>query len=376
MKKFKQVLTAILFFSFVLTFSVFTIVREKGTTSYQENRRLAEMPDLNAYSLVSGSLVPQLGSYIADHFAGRSYWLNVRSFIDTNVGERVVNGVYIADNMLLGINDSENMKINSFTDAVNQFSDDYAGTLYFAAVPTSTGVYGEMLPVYMNVGSEKNKIDELYENLGNSVRKIDTYNILKMLNDNYIYYRNDSKWTSYGAYCVYRTVIQKLGFSPIAYDHYTIEHTTGDFRGNLYNKSQYRSIKADMLDIYDYSAGSEIVSCTAVENNGKEHPAELYDKNFIGTNDMYKLYLGESAPLIHITTNVNNERKLLVIKDDYADCFIPFLTQHYSEICVISPDVLTKELSSFIDKNDYEQALFIYGIENISDETAPDSINK
>ena len=32
---------------------------------------------------------------------------------------------------------------------------------------------------------------------------------------------------------------KKLGFSPTAYDKYTIDHVTDGFRGDLYNRSQY-----------------------------------------------------------------------------------------------------------------------------------------
>ena len=81
---------------------------------------------------------------------------------------------------------------------------------------------------------------------------------------------------------------------------------------------------------------------------------------------MYNAYLGEEVPLLKITTTVKNERKLLVIKDDYADCFIPFLTQHYSEIDVVSPELIEGKISDHIRFSDYEQVLFLFGIENLS----------
>lgn len=368
MKKFRNILTAILFFAFTLAFLTATIIRKKGTVSYQENRLLQSKPSVCTGAFINGDYVNQLSGYIADHFAGRSRWMNAKSFIETNVGERIVNDVYIADNMLLGIDRGEQSETAQFADTINKFSETCEGSVFFAAIPSSSGVYDDLLPEYMNIGSEKTQIDGLYSSLDSSVKKIDAYSILRMLNDNYIYYRNDSKWTSYGAYCVYRTVIQKLGFSPIPYDKYTIEHVTGDFRGNLYNKSQYSSIKADMLDIYEYSGGTEITSCVAIDNNGNIRERGLYSKSSINTNDMYRLYLGEPAPIINIKTNLGNGRRLLVIKDDFANCFISFLTQHYSEICVVSPDQLDKNLGEFIDVNDYEQTLFLFGIGNISDD--------
>jgi hypothetical protein len=212
------------------------------------------------------------------------------------------------------------------------------------------------------------QINELYGDLRENIREIDAYNILKMLNENYIYYRSDTKWTSYGAYCVYRTVIQKLGFSPTAYDKYTIDHVADDFSGNLYARTFYSDVKPDIIDIYRYPDGAEILSCTGYDNGMKSFSGELYDKSLLDSDDMYDMYLGEKRPLVRIRTTVNNERKLLVIKDSFADCFVPFLTQHYSEIDVIAPEYMKGSVKDFVDLADYEQILFLFGIDSMDDE--------
>jgi len=91
---------------------------------------------------------------------------------------------------------------------------------------------------------------------------------------------------------------------------------------------------------------------------------------------MYNVYLGEEVPFLRIKTTVKNERRLLVVKDSYADCFIPFLTQHYSEIDVISPELIEGSVRDFIDLNDYEQTLFLFGIENLSREGMLSALKK
>lgn len=357
-------------------FLLLTVFREKGEKSYQENRSLASFPEISFSSLADGSYTDSLGEYITDHFAGRSFWISAKGALDANIGERSVNGVYITDGMLLDSASCSGKFTDKNAEAAAEFVNSYDGAVYFAAIPSSAGVYSDVLPELITQNNEKQQIDRLYEALGANVRKIDAYSVLKLLNDNYIYYHNDCKWTSYGAYCVYRTVIQKLGFLPLAYDKYTIEHVTGDFRGNLYNKTQYTNVKADMLDIYSYNDGAEIISCTGYENDGTAYEKKLYDKSYIDTNDMYRLYMGDDAPLVIIKTSVNNDRRLLVIKDSYADCFIPFLAQHYSEIAVVSPGYVENGLSSLIDRNDYAQTLFLFGIETLSEEDVLECINK
>lgn len=375
--KFSKISTAILLLSLILFFLTYTLFREKGKESFQENRKLASLPKISIESLLDGSFMREFSDCFTDHFAGRSYWISAKGYIDAQVGESIVNDVYIDDDMLLYAGEPFTLPFDDISTEINQYAADYEGAVYFTAVPTSSGVYTDRLPEYLTHNTEQQQIDQLYSSFSSEIKKIDSYSILKMLNENYIYYRNDSKWTSYGAYCVYRTVIQKLGFLPTAYDKYTIEHVTGEFRGNLYNKSQYTGIKEDMLDIYSYDDGEEIISCTAIDEDGNTvHDKKLYDRSYIGTNDMYKLYLGNEAPIIKIKTSVNNEKKLLIIKDDYANCFIPFLVQHYSEITVASPEYMKNGLGYYLDKNDYAQTLFLFGVDTLSENINLSIINK
>lgn len=368
-------ITAVLILMVISVVFILTLCEKKDDFSISENRDLTSFPEMSVSSLLDGSYGKQLGEYFTDHFLKRENLISMQTNIESAISEKIVNGIYISDEMLLDA-DVSSWEISSANiDYVNDFFYNYSGTMYFACLPTSSGVYSEMLPEYLMVNTEQKQINYLYNGFDDSIRKIDTYNILRMLNDNYIYYRNDSKITSYGAYYVYRTVIQKLGFQPISYDKYTIKHITSDFRGNLYNKCLYNGTKSDILDVYSYSGGAEITSCTAYSNNGINYRKVLNDESFLSSGDMYKMYIGTEEPFIRIKTSVKNDKKLLLIKDRYADCFIQFLIQHYSEIAVISPEDMEKPLSSFINPDNYEQVLFLFGIDSMDNENLFELIN-
>ena len=131
-----------------------------------------------------------------------------------------------------------------------------------------------------------------------------------------------------------------------------------------------------MLDVYDYAAGAQVVSCTKTDNDGKTTDCQLYDKSLLGSCYEYGMYLGDDAPFVRICTSVNNDRRLLLIKDEYADCFVQFLIQHYSEIAIVSPQHMTRSLSSFVNVGDYEQTLFLFGIENLGTDGLLDMITE
>lgn len=365
MKKFRYNITAALLALITGTVTAAGLFTKKSTESFQENRKLADIHDTIKNISESGKAFDGLSVYFADHFVGRNRLITAKADIDSAIGEKIVNDVYIADNMLLDASRGDTGLFSSEAVRINGYAKKYKGTVYFTAIPSSSGTYSELLPEHLRTDDQEKDIEMLYSELDSAVKTINAYNILKMLNDNYIYYRNDSKWTSYGAYCVYRSVIQKLGFLPTAYDRYTIEHISSDFRGNLYNRSQYDRIKPDIIDIYSYDDGSEVLSCRGISVDGKEIDVNLYNKDLVGSSNEYGVYPGGDSPILKIRTNIRNNKKLLVIKDDYANCFIPFLLQHYSEIAVVTPEKLTKNTDLPIDPDDYEQTLFLFGIEDL-----------
>ena len=240
-----------------------------------------------------------------------------------------------------------------------------------AAVPTATGVYGNLLPEHLRSDTEKAQISRFCDHISTGVRRIDTYTLLKTLSDQNIYYNTDSRWTCYGAYCVYRTVIQKLGFIPISYGRYSISHVTDEYLGDLYRRAMCKRCRSDILDVYTISDGAEITECTGMDNQGIVTEKQLFDREAAKGQEKYQLYLGEPLPLIRISTTVSNERKLLVIGDSFADCFIPFLTQHYSEIVYFRPKYASRQLTSFLDPDDYEQTLLLMGIDTLSEGSIP-----
>ncbi|MDE5916693.1 MAG: hypothetical protein K2G62_01030, partial [Oscillospiraceae bacterium] len=64
--------------------------------------------------------------------------------------------------------------------------------------------------------------------------------------------------------------------------------------------------------------------------------------------------------------NVDNGREILIIKDSYANSFVPFLIQHYSRISLIDPRYVKGSIEDFADPDDYDQVLFLYNASTFS----------
>lgn len=369
-------ITAVLVLGVMILFGIFFVFGNKKAFSENENRELADTPEFSISDAADGELTKNAEKYFTDHFPFRDRFIAGSAKLSTLVSESIVNGVYVSGDRLLDMSAEKRDTTDKSAELINKFCEDHSSAAYFVCVPTSSGVYGDEFPQYYQKNIENRQITSFYNSLSADIRRIDAYNILKMLNENYIYYRNDNKWTTYGAYCVYKTVIQKLGFSPIPYSKYTVEHVDFDFRGDLYDITQYKDVVPDTIDIYKCISGDKIKSCVSYNNSGKREKLKLCDKERLDSPYKYDVYMGETKPYLNIKTTVNNNRKLLVIKDKFGDCFIPFLTQHYSEIAVVSPEALRVPLSSVVNVDSYEQTLFIMGVNSMSSSDLFELLNK
>ena len=280
----------------------------------------------------------------------------LKSRTDLIIGEKMIQGVYITKERLLEKQFSET---GGNAEKLNQFYEKYHIPVYLVLVPSATAIYESNLPANaLNVNQEE-LIKSVYAGTGTGIRCIDAYAVLRSLKENYIYYRTDSHWTSYGAYHVYQSAIQKMGFTPVSYQKYVISHLSTEFRGNLYQKTLYDAVKPDVLDCYTNETGSKITEILAYDGEKVEKREELHDTEALKTENMYEFYLGKPCEKLIIRTDLDNDKKLLLYQDSYGDCMLPFLLQHYHEICVVN---LEKMNCSEIHPEEYTQVMVLSSI--------------
>ncbi len=321
----------------------------------------SSLEKLTLQSFLNGAWAEQTENYLQQHIGFHDTLFRIKSNIDLFLGEKMIQGVYITDDMLLEKLSSDDIPEPSVSaQPVNDFYEQTQIPTYFILVPSASDIYRTKLPANAVNAEQKNAIQQIYLSTSNGIHCIDAYNILSSLKDNYIYYRTDSHWTCCGAYYVYQSTIQKMGFTPISYQKYVISHMTADFYGDLYEKTLYDNIRADVLDYYYDESGVQITSITVNDNPQNEiKSSHLYDTSAFLKNNPYQFYLGQPCEKLTIRTNLNNHKKLLLYKDSFADCFIPFLIQHYNEICIINLEQTTSENLPLPSSNTYTHTLIL-----------------
>ncbi|MDO5560847.1 MAG: DHHW family protein [Oscillospiraceae bacterium] len=373
MKKKQHIISTILFLIIIFVFPVTLLVSKKTEFSDIENRKLQKAPSFSFDSWFSKSFMTNTESYIADHFPGRTGWVKTKIKTQLMLGKTELNGIYITDKRLIEhIEEPDYTNADISVAAINDFAEKTGVPAYVVIAPTSGGIYADTLGKNAPQYSQKEIINHIYAQAGQKVSVIDIYDLLYATRDDYIYYRTDHHWTSLGAYYAYNYVIQKLGFTPIAYSKYNIEHASSDFLGTYYSKTLYTDIQADTIDIYTYNDGKSVTSCTVSTGNQEKTYDDIYFRENLQKKDKYTTYLGPNVPVINIRTNLESDKKILIFKDSYANSFVPFLTQHYSQITVADMRYI-QNYRDYFDPSDFSQILFLYNATTFCDD---DNIKK
>lgn len=356
----KKILT-LLFVLFVFGFAAAAILLPDTLFSPMENRNLAQMPQVTVDSVLSGSFEQDFETAFADQFPARNLWIGVKSAFEGLLGKRENNGVYICKDRLIediGMPDAERIEQN--IRLVNRFVEGCEVSVYFTLIPTAALVYEDELPKGAPVCDERALIDYISDSV--AAESIDTVSALENGEGN-LFYRTDHHWTSEGASLGAKAVLKAMGYTVSASDAEPVT-VTEEFYGTLYSKAGRWSVQPDTMEIYVPQEGSTV---TRIEN-GEETEGALYDYDKLTEKDKYAFFMGGNQPLAVVKTG-HEGKKLLLVRDSYADSEIPFLCEAFSEIHVVDLRYYKTGLLSYIEENGIDEVLISYSIRNFMTDT-------
>lgn len=342
----RKMLIVIIGITLMLSVSFFTT--EKSYFSENENRNLFTFPEFNIKDLLSGEYFKDIDSYINDHFNFRNTFLKLKTKYELFLKNTLINGVYVSDNYLF-LKYEKNSEINKVVSTLNNFYNNIDIEANLILVPSSSLVNTELLPKFVSTSFEKEDIKYVLNNL--NFPSIDVYDALVEENQRYdVYFKTDHHYSIYGANAVYKSFCEYKNFECVKH---TFTLASKDFYGTLSSKVNIFNIKDE---IYYYKTDEVKVTYEA-ENLIED---SLYDYGYLLEKDKYSFFLKGNHSLITIETSMKNDKSILVIKDSYANSFIPFLTDHYEEIHVIDLRFYNMEVSKYALENDIDEVLFFY----------------
>lgn len=352
----------ILFVAFLGGFLLLNIALPDRTFSDMENRNLAGKPALSLGSVFSGRFESDAESYVTDQFALRDHWIALKAYAERLLGKRENNGVYIcSDTLIERIDEPDADRLAANLSAVSRFAESSAVPVYFTLIPSAAEIWRDKLPAGAPRCDERALIERLAAET--QAVSIDTLSALSAHSDEALYYRTDHHWTSLGALYGAQALLDGMGIETCAADSAPV-CVTDAFYGTLYSRSGARYIQPDGIDVY--VPGGEI-TVTHIEGE-KEVVTGLYDAEKLAVKDKYAFFMGGNQPLAVVRTG-NEGKKLLLIRDSYADCEIPFLCGAFSEIHALDLRYYRDSLSAYIEENGIDCVAISYSLRSFVGDT-------
>lgn len=374
MKKKQQWVIIGFFLLMIFGFTAAGLVKPDRDFSEKENRVLAKMPEADLEDIFDGTFSAGYETYLTDQFFFRDGWIGIKTRTERLMGKQEINDIYFADDGYLiekHTGDFETAAAEQNIRALSAFLQEqinHYGTEHVTAViaPNAVSVLKDKLPPFAVSAREDEYLDEIAQNLPEGTF-LDLRDVLKEHREEYIYYRTDHHWTTLGARYAYDAWAQKISLETLPMQSYEREVLTDVFYGTVEAKVGY-PVQADTIE--RWNPEKEISYTLSYNHKTEEKKDSLYEESNLETRDKYAVFFGGNQPLTEIETDAGTERRLLVIKDSYAHCFVPFAIQDFDEISMIDLRYFNESLKEYMENSDFSDILFLYNASGFAQDSA------
>lgn len=360
-RKVQEKLVGIIFILTLFLFLIINVIVPDREKSVQENRMLATKPKFRLSSLISGDYDEKFEAYMDDQFVGRDMWRKLKVAVDRIGGSRLENGVYIGTNgqLLEQIEVADENHLAANIKAIKSFSESQSKIpVRMMLVPDAANVLNHSLPALAKPEDQTQMFSMVRKDLGDSVEWIDVSTELNKHKTEKIYYKTDHHWTTLGAFYAFQAAAPSLGIDGDLSGKYVSYTVSDSFNGMLASKSGVNLGEKEQIDIYVPTEEDTDLIVDYVDEGKRS--TSLYDSSKLKEKDQYTVFLGGNSSLLDIRTVSTSTKRLLLVKDSFANSFIPFLTPYYREIVVVDPRYYSGTINDLMDSYRILEVLFLY----------------
>lgn len=360
-RKVQEKLVGIIFILTLFLFLIINVIVPDREKSVQENRMLATRPKFRLSSLISGDYDEKFEAYMDDQFVGRDMWRKLKVTVDRIGGSRLENGVYIGTNgqLLEQIEVADENHLAANIKAIKSFSESQSKIpVRMMLVPDAANVLNHSLPSLAKPEDQTQMFSMVRKDLGDSVEWIDVSTELNKHKTEKIYYKTDHHWTTLGAFYAFQAAAPSLGIEGDLSGKYVSYAVSDSFNGMLASKSGVNLGEKEQIDIYVPTEEDTDLIVDYVDEGKRS--TSLYDSSKLKEKDQYTVFLGGNSSLLDIRTVSTSTKRLLLVKDSFANSFIPFLTPYYREIVVVDPRYYSGTINDLMDSYRISEVLFLY----------------
>lgn len=344
-------LISFLFIAVIFINSAALFILPDADVSELENRSLTKRNDISL-NFLDGEFQNTVENFVSDQFPLRDKLIYLHTGMLYASGQREIDGAYVCDDgrLVQYVTDSDinRATLTSYAKKVNKIAE--KNTVYVMYVPSACVELKEKMP-----GSAPTySYNELYEELISSLSNAKPIDLSEALSDEGCFYRTDHHWNYSGAYKAYCAFCEAKGVSAKPLESFILKTVSTDFRGTLFSKVPF-SKQTDEIIIPD-------ISVSEVKADGVETP--FYNYGALEKKDKYNVFQGGNHGIVEIENKDGNGNTLLVLKDSFANSFVPFIAEEYSKIVMLDERYTFVSLESFVDTLSPDEILVLREIIN------------
>lgn len=365
----KNAIFVILFFVVLAGFAIATFLLPARDFSDNENRNLAQMPALSVDTLLSGEFQTGLGDFLSDQIPGREFWIRMNTGFKKLLGKTEINGVWLGKDghyFQAFTNDSFSAsRTQAIFALINQFAGKLENRVTIMPIPTPGAVLSDKLPKGAPIYDDDAVWQALKEATPNCAFLDLQDRFVKHRDNHLLYYRTDHHWTAEGAYLAYTVWCENQGLPVRTPEELGITKVSDSFLGTIYSKTLDSAAKPEEI-----RAAMKLPKVT-VTFDGKTVSDSVYAEEFLSKKDQYAYFFGGNYGKVEITTEATGGKTLVVIKDSFANSFVPYLLHDYERIIMLDLRYFNGVILQEIPAD--AEVLFLYEMTNLLTDTG---INK
>ncbi len=350
-----------------------TMLHPSKSFSERENRSLAQKPKLTLKTLLDGSFESEYESYLTDQFVGRDSWISLKTAAQKATLRQEDNDVYFAaDDYLIekhtGTFTGSNAKRNAdlLSEFARKMTETYGAEHFTVMIaPNAVDILAEKLPALAAPYDEHAYLEQIRANLPEGTW-LDLEQVLSAHKDEYIYYRTDHHWTTLGAWYAWQAFAEKTGLASPVMTEYDMQTVTDSFEGTVAAKVGGK-VHADEISTMPRK---DAASYQLTYNQSDDVRNSLYQESALDSRDKYAYFYGGNTALIQGKSTADSERRLLVIKDSYANSFAPFLYDSFARVDMVDIRYYNEPLSKLLTDGNYTDVLFLYNAAGFAEDAS------
>ncbi len=328
------------------------IITPDGEVSVPERRKLAQMPEINADSLLSGEFMSGFETYSADQFPFRESFRRIKALGQYRLFmQSDSNGIYLHDGYAAKLDfpldeGSVDHAAERMRFIYESFLEGKASAVYLSVIPDKN--------YFMRDGGAPTlDYDEMVRQLtekADFAEYIDIFPYLELSD----YYRTDTHWRIEKIGEAAKALAEGMGVSLSG--QWEAKPLDVRFYGVLCGQS---ALPLGAEEMYIISSpeidGARVYNAETGEYQG------VYDLGRAGGADPYEVYLGGARSLMSIENPAaKTDKELIIFRDSFGSSLAPHLIEAYRKITLVDTRYLAAPmLGRFLDA-DGADVLMIY----------------